>query len=384
MNFEEDEDRQLLRRTVAELASAFGHGYYVQAARSGAPPRELWEALASGGFLGPHIPERYGGGGAGIAELAVVCEELAAAGCPLLLVIVSAAIGATLLTRFGTPAQQQTWLPAMARGKFSMAFALTEPDAGSNTHRLATTARRTNDGYRLVGAKHYITAVDEVDAILVVARDAAPIDPARTSLSLFIVDSDAPGLTRSPIPVQIVAPETQFNLFFDEVPVPAERLLGTAGDGMRELFYGLNPERITSAATCVGIARYALAKAAGYARERQVWEVPIGAHQGLSHPLAEASVQTELAALMTQKAGWLYDRDADAGLVANMAKFAAAEAALQALDIAIQVHGGHGMSTEYGLVDYWGLARLFRTAPVSREMVLNHIAQHALGLPRAY
>ena len=384
MNFEPDREREILREVVGQVARRYGHGYYVEKARTGERPSELWQELAGAGFLAPHVPDEYGGGGRGIAELAVVCEELAAAGCPLLLIIVSAAIGATLVSRFGTVEQRQRWLPGMADGGFRMAFGLTEPDAGSNTHRLSTKAVPHGDGYRLRGSKHYITAADEADAILVVARNGDLSDDGRPRLSLFVVDADAAGLTRTPIPVQITAPETQFVLFFEDVEVPADRRLGREGDGMRLLFYGLNPERITSAATCIGIARYALDKAVAFVNDRQVWDVPIGAHQGIAHPLAEARVQVDLATLMVQKACWLYDHDEDAGLASNMAKYSAAEAALRALDTAIQVHGGHGMSLEHGLADYWGLARLFRLAPVSREMVLNYIAQRALRLPRSY
>lgn len=379
-----DPEQDLLRRTVAELARSYGHDYYVGRARSGQKPAELWRDLAGAGFVGVHIDEAYGGGGGGITELAVVCEELAAAGCPLLLLIVSSAIGATVIGRYGTGDQRAAWLPAMVRGEFRMAFGLTEPDAGSNTHRVATTAEAVDGGYRIRGSKYFISCADEADAVLVVARTGTDPVSGRGQLSLLVVDADAAGLTKAPLPVELVAPEQQFTLFFDDVFVDSGRLLGTAGEGLRQLFHGLNPERITSAATANGIARYAVEKAASYARDRQVWDVPIGAHQGIAHPLAEAHIRAELARLMTARAAWLHDTGADAGMAANMAKFAAADAALDCLDRAIQVHGGNGLATEYGLATYWGLARLFRTAPVSREMILNHVAQHALGLGRSY
>ncbi|MGH3802839.1 MAG: acyl-CoA dehydrogenase family protein, partial [Pseudonocardiaceae bacterium] len=161
-------------------------------------------------------------------------------------------------------------------------------------------------------------------------------------------------------------------------------LVGEQGQGFRQLFHGLNPERITGAALGVGIARHALGQAARYANQRQVWRTPIGAHQGVSHPLAKVKIETELAALMTHKAAWLHDQGLPAGEASNMAKYAAAEAAIAAVDAAIQAHGGNGLATEYGLVPYWGLARLLRIAPVSREMVLNFVAQHSLGLPKSY
>ena len=268
-----------------------------------------------------------------------------------------------------------------------MAFAITEPDAGSNSHKIATTATRDGDIWRLNGTKYYISGADESEAVLVVTRTGVDEDTGRGRLSLFIVDLDSPGLDKTLIPVEIVAPEKQFTLFFDNVEVPADRLLGTEGDGLRQVFVGLNPERIMTAAMASGIGRYALEKAAAYARDRSVWGTPIARHQGISHPLAKAKIEVELARLMCQKAAWACDAGADAGVAgeaANMAKYAAAEAALGALDQAIQTHGGNGMSSEYGLADMWGMARLMRTAPVSREMILNFVAQHSLHLPKSY
>jgi alkylation response protein AidB-like acyl-CoA dehydrogenase len=184
--------------------------------------------------------------------------------------------------------------------------------------------------------------------------------------------------------VEVGIPERQFQVYLDEVRVDGDRLVGGVGAGLRALFTGLNPERITGAAIANGIGRYALAKASRYGRERQVWSVPIGAHQGVAHPLATAAIELELARLMTSKAAWMHDEGLDAGEASNMAKFAAGEASLAALDSSIQAHGGNGMSSEYGLADMWGLVRLLRIAPVSREMVLNYVAQHTLGLPRSY
>jgi alkylation response protein AidB-like acyl-CoA dehydrogenase len=235
----------------------------------------------------------------------------------------------------------------------------------------------------LSGQKYYISGVDEADAILVVTRTGT--DPAGSAaLSLFVVDTDAPGLTARPLPVSVALPERQFTLFFDDVRVPAGRLIGVEGEGFRQVFHGLNPERVTGAALCVGVGRYALAQAARYARERVVWDAPIGAYQGISHALAKAKIEVEQAALMTAKAAWLHDHGEPAGEASNMAKYAAAEAALSALDAAIQTHGGNGVSTDYGLIPLWGLARLLRIAPVSREMILNYVAKHSLGLPRSY
>jgi alkylation response protein AidB-like acyl-CoA dehydrogenase len=383
MNFRESSEHAMLRAAVAEVVADFGHAYFQEQVAADGHTTALWEELGKAGFIGVNLPEAYGGGGMGIAELAIVTEETAAGGCPLLLLLVSAAICGEVLKRYGTPEQQQTWLPPLAAGTERMVFAITEPDAGSNSHNISTRAVPDGAGWRISGTKYYISGVDEAASMLVVARTGE--DPSgRAQLSLFIVDTDAPGLTASRIPVEVHIPERQFTVTFDDVHVGADRLVGGVGAGLRALFTGLNPERITGAAIANGIGRYALAKAARYAQERVVWKVPIGAHQGVAHPLAAAAVEIELSRLMTAKAAWLHDAGDDAGEASNMAKYAAGEASLAALDAAIQAHGGNGMSTEYGLADMWGLTRLLRIAPVSREMVLNYVAQHTLGLPRSY
>jgi alkylation response protein AidB-like acyl-CoA dehydrogenase len=385
MDFAETAEQAMLREAVGRIAAKYGHDYFSAKVKSGGHSDELWRDVAAAGFAGVSIPERYGGGGMGIAELAIVAEELASHGCPLMLLMVSAAVCGTIVARFGTPEQRERWLPGLASGERKMVFAITEPEAGSNTHRLATAASRDRGGWTIHGTKHFISGVDEADAILVVTRTGNDASSGRGRLSLFIVDADAPGLSKRVIPLEIAAPEKQFLLFFDGVAVPDERLLGTEGDGLRQVFNGLNPERIIGAAGANGIARYALAKAAAYAGQRRVWGAPIGAHQGVSHPLASAKIEVELARLATQKAAWAHDQGrAEAGEVANMAKYAAAEASLHALDAAIQAHGGNGFATEYGLADLWGMTRVLRTAPVSREMILNFVAEHSLGLPRSY
>ncbi len=379
-----------LRATVSRIAAKFGGAYYAARAQAGQSCDELWQALAEAGFVGVNIPAEYGGGGAGITELAIVCEETAAQGCPLLLLLVSSAISGEVLARYGTAEQRARWLPGIADGTGKVVFAITEPDAGSNTHRLATTARQDDEGggsWVLTGTKYYISGVDEAAGILVAARVEAPGLAGGAhdgQLALFLLPADAPGLTARHLPVDAMLPERQFTLHFDDIRLGPDALVGGDLGGLAQVFHGLNPERITAAAVCVGIARYALDKAAGYARTRIVWDAPIGSHQGVAHPLARAKIETELAALMTGKAAWQHDHGQPAGEAANMAKYAAAEAAIAAVDQAIQTHGGNGLSSEYGLVPLWGLARLLRIAPVNREMVLNYVAQHSLGLPRSY
>ncbi|MGD9989717.1 acyl-CoA dehydrogenase family protein [Pseudonocardia sp.] len=383
MDFAESDEHRDLRAAVAAVTADFGGAYFVERARAGEPTQELWDALGKAGFVGVNIGERYGGGGGGLVELALVCEESAAQGAPLLLLLVSSAISAEVIEEFGSDELKARWLPGLADGSGKVVFAITEPNAGSNTHKLSTTATRDGDHWVLNGTKHYISGVDEAEAIVVVARTGRD-DAGNARLSLFVVEADAPGLQRTPLPVDIQVPEKQFVLHFDDVRVPAGNLIGEEGAGFRQVFHGLNPERITGAAVCVGIARHALAQAARYANDRTVWDTPIGAHQGVSHPLAKAAIETELAALMTRKAAWCHDHGLPAGEASNMAKYAAAEAALNALDAAIQTHGGNGLAREYGLLPYWGMARLLRIAPVNREMILNFVAQHTLGLPKSY
>lgn len=384
MEFTEKPELVALRETVGQIAGRYGGAYYAEHAAAHTPLTELWSDLAKAGFIGINVPEEFGGGGGGLVELSIVCEEIAAQGCPMLLLLVSAAISAEVIARYGDAEQKQRWLPGLADGTSKVVFAITEPGAGSNTHQLSTSARRDGGDWLLSGTKYYISGVDEAQALLVVARTGTDELSGKAQMSLFLVPTDAEGLVVQPLPVDAMLPERQFTLFFDDVRVGPEMVVGEVGAGFAQVFHGLNPERITGAALCVGIARYALGRAAAYAKDRAVWSTPIGAHQGVSHPLAKAAIETELAALMTRKAAWAHDSGQPAGEASNMAKYAAAEAALGAVDAAIQTHGGNGMSTEYGLVPYWGLARLLRIAPVNREMVLNFVAQHTLGLPRSY
>jgi hypothetical protein len=384
--YEDTPEQRDLRSAVASLGARYGWDYFRRCARQGRRTDELWAEAGRAGFLGVAVPQEYGGGGGGIAELALVCEELARAGCPLLLTVVSPAICGTVITRFGTDDQRARWLPGFADGSTTMAFAITEPDAGSNAHRLATVARRDGEGWVLSGRKQWISGVDGADAVLVVARLADRAASDRLRPALFVVPTDAPGLSYRRIEMELVSPEGQFEVLLDGVRLPAEQLVGDPGDGLPLLFAGLNPERILVASFCNGISRFALHRASDYARERAVWGTPIGAHQAVAHPLAASHVEVELARLMERKASALYDagRDAEAGEAANFAKYAAGEAVARAVDAAVQAHGGAGLATEYGVGALLGLSRVARIAPVSREMLLNYVAQHSLRLPRSY
>jgi alkylation response protein AidB-like acyl-CoA dehydrogenase len=373
----------LMRETVAGICASYGPEYTRRKADAGESCTELWDDLASRGYLGVNLPEQYGGGGMGMSALSAVAEETTRAGTSLLLIVVSPAIVGNMIAKHGDEEQRERWLPGICAGTTKVAFAITEPGAGSNSHKLATTAERDNGSYRLRGEKTYISGVEEADAVLVVARARLQNGELGAPLPM-LVDVDAPGFERQEIPMALRAPDKQWTLFFDDVEVPADRVIGGETGGLGALFDGLNPERIMGASVAAGAGLRALEIGAAYAREREVWGQPIGAHQGIAHPLAEAKIELELARLMTQKAAALHDAGAKAGEASNMAKFAAAEASIKCVDRAIQAHGGNGFALEYGLSDMWWGVRLGRTAPVSREMILNYVAEHSLGLPKSY
>ncbi|MCX5524834.1 acyl-CoA dehydrogenase family protein [Streptomyces bobili] len=374
----ESDEHNALREAVASFAKGRS---------STADNKTLWREAAKLGYIGVNLPEEYGGGGGGIAELSLVLEELGTAGCPLLMMIVSPAICGTVIARFGTDAQKREWLPALADGSRLMAFGITEPDAGSNSHRITTTARRdeASGDWLLTGRKVFVSGVDIADATLIVGRTE---DSRTGSLKpcLFIVPRDAPGFTRRPIDMELQAVEKQFELVLDDVRLPADALVGDEDAGLLQLFAGLNPERIMTAAFAIGMGRYALGKAIAYARERTVWKTPIGAHQAIAHPLAQAHIDLELARLMMQKAAQLYDAgdDAGAGEAANMAKYAAGEACVKAVDQSVHTLGGNGLTREFGLASLITASRVARIAPVSREMILNYVSHQTLGLPKSY
>lgn len=381
----ETAEQQELRAAVAGLAGCYGLPYYLEKARTGEDTTEVWAEAGEAGFLGVSIPKEYGGQGLGIYELQIVAEEFAAAGCPLVFLPISAAICATVLTRSGTEVQRKKWLPGFADGSARMAFAVTDPAGGSNLYRIAATARPDADGWVLSGRKSLVSAVDLADAMMVVAR-ADDATTGRPRSALFIVDRDTPGVSFERVPVAFTAANGLFDVTFDEVRLPHDALVGGDSTALKALFTaGLNPERITFAAWSAGLGRFAIDAAVRYANGRTLWDTTIGAHQGLAHPLAEAKINLELARTCVQKAAWLYDNGLDqSGEVANMAKFAAGEAAIRAADRAVQVFGGHGMVEANGVGIVYTMARVAHLAPVSREMLLNYVAQHTLGLAKSY
>ena len=286
--FVESEERQALRKAVAAMAATYGQDYYLEKARAGQHTDELWQEAGKLGFIGVNLPEEYGGGGAGMYELSVVMEEMSANGCPLLLMVVSPAINGTIIAKFGTDEQKKRWLPGIADGSTTMAFAITEPDAGSNSHRITTTARRDGSDWILKGQKVFISGVDQAQAVLVVGRTSQSGPGAKSESlrpALFIVPTDTPGFTWTKIDMELVSPESQFQVFIDDIRLPSDALVGSEDAAIAQLFAGLNPERIMGAASAVGMGRFAINKAVDYVKTRQVWKTPIGAHQGLVTPV---------------------------------------------------------------------------------------------------
>jgi alkylation response protein AidB-like acyl-CoA dehydrogenase len=378
-----DEERAI-RDAVGGIARSFGPDYYQQQVDDGGNCAELWNALGANGYLGVHLPEKYGGGGLGLRELAIVVQETAVAGCPMQSMLFSPGVVGTILERTATEEQKERWLPAVASGQTRLSFAITEPDSGSNAHRISTTAKRDGDHYMVSGQKVFITGMESADWLMFVARTGVDEASGRARLSVLMVNSDAPGLSWTPIRTVMNQPDKSHQVFFDNVEVHAENLIGQEGKGLRVAFTGLNTERILTSSLCTGIGQYALDKATAYVNQRRVWGQPIGAHQAVAHPLAAAHIHLQAAQLVTDRACELYDTGAAVGELANMAKYLGAAAGLEALDSAVAVHGGNGVTYEYQLATYFWVVRMLNMGPVSKEMILNFVAEHSLGLPRSY
>ena len=377
-------EERAIRDAVAAIAGRFGPDYYQRQVDDGGNCAELWNALGAKGYLGVHLPEKYGGGGLGMRELAIVVQETAIAGCPLQAMLFSAGVTGTILDRTASDEQKAHWLPGVASGEMRLSFAITEPDAGSNVHRISTTARREGDHYVINGQKVFITGLESADWVMAVARTSVDERNGRARLSVFMVNADSPGLSWMPIRTVMNQPDKSHQVFFDNVEVPIGNLIGGENKGLAVAFTGLNTERILTSSICTGIGRYAIRKAVAYANERKVWDRPIGAHQAVAHPLAAAHIHLQAAQLVTERACEIYDGGAEDGELANMAKYLGAAAGLEALDAAVAVHGGNGVTYEYQLAPYFWVVRMLNMGPVSKEMILNFVAERSLGLPRSY
>ena len=387
MDFCLSDEQNMIYDYGQSLVKSYDRKYWMECADAGRFPEEMYKQVAADGFVGTMVPEAYGGAGLGLLEMDLFLEGLSDQGIPLLSLVIGATMSMAPIGDHGTEEQKQRYLPDACSGKTRFCFAITEPGAGTNTIKATTIAKQTPDGrFKLNGSKTYITDFVESDYALVVARTTPHTEVERKTdgFTLFIVNTKAKGVTATPIPVSIPIPEIQYEVFFDDVDLGPEDVLGEVGKGFNILFESLNPERVLVGAICTGIGRYAMDRAVEYANDRVVFNGPIGAYQALQHPLAKAKTEIELASLMTRKAAWLFDRGEACGGESNMAKYAAAEAALHAVDASLQCFGGNGFTKEYGIFDIYPMVRLFKTAPLNSEMILNYIGEYVLGLPRSY
>ncbi|MEU4578555.1 acyl-CoA dehydrogenase family protein [Nonomuraea sp. ATR24] len=393
MDFTLPESALAVRSGVAAICSRYDLDYWQRCESDKRWPQEVWDELAKGGWLGLAVPERFGGGGQGLLELAVATETIAASGAAggsAFTYVLTPGFGALTLSRHGSAEQQAELLPSLATGEVETCFALTEPDAGSNALAITTSARRDGGDYVINGQKIWITGVQRATWMLLVARTipAAEARPRSAGLTVFLVnvpEAVAAGtLTYRPIP-KMGANTTPSNLvFLDGVRVPASRVVGRPDEGAAVLWDILNPERVLLAASALGGAEVALRVAVDYAKQREVFGRPIGANQAIAFPLAQVKAKIELARLMIYKAAWSFDRRLPCGTEANIAKLTASQAAWEAADAAFQTHGGMAYSLEYPVARLLADARIGKVAPVTEELLLNYLATQVLGLPRGF
>jgi len=376
-----------LRAAVRQIAAGFPDTYWSEHDQAGEFPWEFYDAFARGGWLGIAIPEKYGGGGQGIEAAAAMLYEIAASGAgmngcsPFHLTM----FGLNIVVKHADEDLRSQLLPAAATGSLHVCFAVTEPDAGTDTSRVSTRARRDGSDWVINGRKVWITKAGQSQKAVLLAR-TSPLDEARPTkgLSLFIADITDPAVQMQAIPKMGRNAVSSYELFIDDLRLPGSALIGEEGRGFTYLLDGINPERILLAHEALGIGRAALRRAVSYASNRVVFGRPIGQNQGVAFPLAEAAIRLDAAELMAREAARRYDRGLPCAKEANSAKWLCADAGFQAADAAVQTHGGYGYAREYHVERYFRESRLMRIAPVSQEMVLNYISQHVLGLPKSY
>lgn len=382
------DEQQAIRDAVVRLCEGFDADYWRRMDESGVFPEAFVAAMVEAGWLGVAMPIELGGSGLGLTEAAIVMQAVAESGAGF-----SGAsamhlniFGPMPMVKFGSDAQRRTHIPRLISGQDKMCFAVTEPDAGLDTTSLTTRAVRTADGYAISGRKMWTTNAQRANKMLIIAR-TTPKDEAKRStdgLSLFYTDVDRTRVEATPIPKMGRKAVESNALFIDDLHVPADDLIGEEGRGFHYLLEGLNPERVLIGAEAVGLGRAALKRATAYAKDRVVFGRPIGQNQGVAHPLAKAWAELEAANLMAFKAAALHDAGRDCGAEANAAKYLGGEAGFHACEAAVLAHGGMGYAKEFHVERYFREAMIARIAPVSREMILNYIAERVLGLPKSY
>ncbi|HYE45154.1 MAG TPA: acyl-CoA dehydrogenase family protein [Caulobacter sp.] len=382
------EEQEAIREGVSKVMAGFDAEYWRNADETGRFPEEFVAAMAEGGWLGVAMPEEFGGSGLGLTEAAIVMQTVAQSGAAFTgaSAVHLNIFGLMPIVKFGTEEQRRRHLPRTIAGEDKACFAVTEPNSGLDTASLETRAEKHGNGYRINGRKIWTTMAQRANKILLIARTTPKEQTAKPmqGLSLFYTDFDRTKIEAKPIP-KMGRKAVECNmLFIEDLQVPAEDLIGEEGKGFQYLLAGLNPERVLFGVEAVGIGRAALAKAATYARERIVFGRPIGKNQGVQHPLAKCWAELEAANLLAFKAAALYDAGKDCGAEANAAKYLGAEAGFRAAEAAVLAHGGMGYAKEYDVERYMREAMIARIAPVSREMILNFIAERVLHLPKSY
>ncbi|HMS77918.1 acyl-CoA dehydrogenase family protein [Gordonia sp. (in: high G+C Gram-positive bacteria)] len=388
MSFALSDDQELIRKSVAELAARFDDRYWMEKDLAHEFPAEFYQAIADGGWLGMTIPEEYGGHGLGITEATILLEEVARSGGGMnaATAIHLSIFGMQPVVVHGSDELKARTLPRIVDGDLHVCFGVTEPGAGLDTSRITTFARRDGDHYVVNGRKVWISKAMESEKILLLTR-TTPYDEVTKKtdgMTLFLTDLDRDKVEIRPIKKLGRNAVTSNELFIDDLIVPVADRVGEEGKGFQYLLDGLNPERMLIAAEALGLGRVSLDRAVSYAKEREVFDRPIGMNQGVAFPLADSLAHLDAAELVLRKATWLYDNGLPCGREANTAKYLCADAGFTAADRAVQTHGGMGYSEEYSVGRYFREARVMRIAPISQEMILNFLSSHTLGLPRSY
>jgi alkylation response protein AidB-like acyl-CoA dehydrogenase len=387
VNAQNSQSHPEIRDAVRRLCAQFPGAYWQSLDRERAYPQEFVKTLTQAGFLSILIPEEYGGAGLGLGAATAVLEEIHRSGCNGGACHAQMYTMGTLL-RHGSAEQRRTWLPRIASGELRLqAFGVSEPTSGTDTTRIRTFARRDGDRYIINGQKIWISRAEHSDLMILLVRTSARSDVAKPSagMSVLLVDlreTVGQGLTIRPIRTMLNHATTE--LFFKDVSVPAANLIGNEGSGFKYILDGMNAERILIAAECIGDGRFFVDRTVAYAKERVVFGRPIGVNQGVQFPIARTYVQLLAAAGMVDEAARLFDAAADCGTQANMAKMLASEASWAAADVCLQTHGGFGFAEEYDIERKFRETRLYQVAPISTNLILSHVATHALGLPKSF
>jgi acyl-CoA dehydrogenase len=388
MDYTEDPTHREIREAVRALCKRFPDDYWMEHDDSHEFPWEFYDAVRDAGWLGLTIPEEYGGGGLGVTEAAIVEREIAASGAGMsgCSAVHIGIFGFHPVIEHGSESLKRRFLPQAASGELHVSFAVTEPDAGTDTTNISTAARKVDGGWLVTGKKVWITKAQESRRMLLLAR-TSPKDPSQKKthgLTLFFAEIDREKVQVREIPKMGRNAVDTNELFIDELFVADEDVVGEVDRGFRTILGGLNAERVIAANAALGIGEAALRRGVAYARQREVFGRPIGQNQGIAFPLAEARIRLDAAEQVVQRAAWLVDNGLPCGREANAAKYLCAEAGFFAADVALQAHGGFGYGKEFHVERYFREARLLRIAPISQEMVLNYTAEHVLGLPRSY